>query len=512
MAQYIVAYDVGTSGTKTVLLDIEGNIRAKAFEPYHTTFPKPGWAEQEPDDWWRAVTNSTRLLLDSTGVSPKEVLCITFSTQMINIVPLSADGEVLRRAIIWIDNRAGEQAERIMKKFINASIFSFIAGATLSGKDGLPKLLWLKEEEPHIYERMSYFLDVAGYLFYRSTGNIAMEWSGASVFGIDLKKKVWLKDLFRYIGLDSKKFPPLVRSIDTVGNLTAEAARQIGLLEGTPVVAGAGDAPCALVGSGAVGEGEGHVCLGTSGWVGVTTRHIYRGKSGVATIQSADPDKVFLIAETEAAGACLQWLGDEVYRTERKNLGIPGVYVFMDKEVVKVPPGSNYVLFTPWIYGERAPVNDCYVRAAFFNLSGEHKRENLLRAVYEGVAFNIRWLIEIVERDFKIRLPQLRLIGGGAKSKPWMQILADVTKRNIETICYPQEAGAVGAALVAMVGLGIHPNFESLKKVVKLDSVFKPLAENAEVYDSLFRCYKQVYQNLRDFYKRLNKSRFDKPT
>lgn len=510
MSQYIVAHDVGTSGDKAVLVDVEGHVCGRVIEPYQTFYPKPGWAEQEPEDWWRAVTCGTRALLETTGVSPRDVLCITFSTQMINIVPLDARGGVLRRAIIWIDNRAGEQAERIMRKLGGAKLFALIAGATLSGKDGLPKLLWLKEKEPHVYNSMSRFVDVAGYLFYRSTGNIAMEWSGASVFGIDLKKKAWLSSLFKYIGLDPAKFPPLVRSVDKVGGLTAAAAREYGLLEGTPVIAGAGDAPCALIGSGAVGEGDGHVCLGTSGWVGVTTRRTPTGKCGVATIQSADPDKAFLIAETEAAGACLQWLAEEVYTEEKAELGVPDVYAFMDREVIEVPPGSNCLLFTPWIYGERAPVNDCYVRAAFFNISGEHTRRDMLRAVYEGVAYNVRWLVEIVEKEFKFPLPVLRVIGGGARSRPWMQILADITGRRVEAVANPREAGAVGAALVAGVGLGVYPDFASLKKVVRVEGVFEPQAENQEIYDTLFRAYQEVYRNLRGFYRKLNRDRFNR--
>ncbi len=510
MAEFIIAHDVGTSGNKAVLVDIEGHVRGKCFEPYKTYFPNPGWAEQEPEDWWKAVSRTTNLLLEQTGVSPRDVSCVTFCTQMINIVPMDRSGEPLRRAIIWIDNRACRQAERMMRKFLGRRVFTLIAGATLSGKDGLPKLLWLKEMEPHIYDRMCCFLDVAGYLFYRSTGNMLMEWTGASVFGIDLKKKTWLNSIFRYVGLDLEKFPPLVRPVDRVGELTREAADECGLLPGTPVIAGAGDAPCAAVGSGAIGEGEGHICLGTSGWVGVVTSRLLRGKCGVATIQAADPDKTFLIAETEAAGACLQWIAEEFYKAEKKDPDIPNVYALMDEEVTRVPPGSDHLLFTPWIYGERAPVDDCYVRAAFVNLSGEHSRGNLLRAVYEGVAYNIRWLVEIVEREFKFPLPQLRVIGGGARGKPWMQILADVTRRRIEAVYDPREAGAVGAALVAAVGLGLYPNFQSLKRVIKVADVYEPQSENSEIYEPLFCAYKGLYRSLRGLYRQLNRERFDK--
>jgi len=512
MAKYIIAHDVGTSGDKAVLVDTEGHVHGKCFEPYKTHFPNPGWAEQEPVDWWNAVTRTTRLLLEQTGISPKDVLCITYATQMLGIIPMDSKEGPLRRAIIWLDNRAGEQAERLMRKFLSPRVFALIAGTTLCGKDGMPKLLWLKEEEPEIYNKMCCFLDVAGYLFYRSTGNMVMEWTGASVFGIDLKKKTWLDSIFKYVGLDPRKFPPLVRSIDKVGELTKEAAKECGLLQGTPVIAGAGDAPCAAVGSGAVGEGEGHVYLGTSGWVGVVTERMPQGKCGAATIHSADPNKAFLFAETEAAGGCIQWIADEFYKAEKKDPNIPNVYALMDNEVAKIPPGSNYLLFTPWLFGERAPIDDCYVRASFLNLSAEHTREDLLRAVYEGVAYNIRWIVEIVEKEFKFPMPYLKVIGGGANGKPWMQILADVAHRKIETVCDPQEAGAVGAALVAAVGLGIYPDFESLRKVVKVDRAFEPQSENSEIYDSLFHSYKEVYSNLRNFYRKLNKERFDKAT
>jgi xylulokinase len=509
MDKYIVAHDVGTSANKAVLVDIKGQVHGKCSENFSVCYPKADWAEQEPDDWWNAVKTTTKRLIEQTGVSPNDVLCVTFSAQMLGIVPMDSEGRHLRPAIIWLDNRACKQAESVMRKFVHPRIFALIAGTTLCGKDCVPKLLWLKSEEPDIYQKMKYFLDVNGYLIYRTTGNMVMEWTGASVFGIDLKKKTWLKGLFRYVGLDPEKSPPLVQSIDQVGVLSREAASELGLLQGTPVMAGAGDAPCAAVGSGAVGEGDGHVYFGTSGWVGVVTKRMPRGKHGAATIHSADPNKAFLIAETETAGACLQWIGDEFYKSEKRDPHISNIYAVMDEKVGQIPPGSNHLIFTPWMYGERAPIADCNVRSAFLNLSADHTRENLLRAVYEGVAFNIRWIVDIVDKHFGFPLPTLRVIGGGARSEPWMQILSDVTCRRVETIRDPQEAGAVGAALIAAIGMGIYPNFEALKDVVKVDKVFKPQEENRKVYDSLFNSYQEAYRSLRRFYQRLNKKRFD---
>lgn len=514
MAKYIIAHDVGTSGSKAVLIDTDGRIHGKAFVPYKVYYPKPDWAEQQPEDWWQGVAQTTKQLLEETAAKPSDVLCVVYSTQMLGIVPMDSTGEPLRQAIIWLDNRACTQACRVMRKFGGPQIFTAVAGATLGGKDGIPKLLWLKEEEPEVYEKMRYFLDVDGYLIYRSTGNMVMDWSGASVFvGLDFKKRPWLHNIFlRYLGFDQGKLPPLVRSIDKVGELTAEAAAECGLLEGTPVMAGAGDAPSAAVGSGAIGEGDGHVYLGTSGWVGVVTKRMPTGKCGVAAIHSADPSKAFLFAETETAGACLQWIADEFYQAEQKDPQIPNVFALMDEKVGKIPPGSDYLIFTPWMYGERAPIDDCYVRSSFLNLSADHTRENLLRAVYEGVAYNIRWIVEIVENKFNFPLPVLRVIGGGARSEPWMHILADVTHKKVETVHDPQEAGAVGVALIAAVGLGIYPDFESLKKVVRIDKTFEPDAANEETYDFLFQSYKEVYSNLRGLYGKLNKRRFREAT
>ncbi|RLC61075.1 MAG: hypothetical protein DRI48_11165, partial [Chloroflexi bacterium] len=440
--QYIVAHDVGTGGNKAVLVDTEGNIHSTAFQPYSIHYPRPDWAEQEPEDWWKAVAATTRQVVEQSGIAPGDVLAMVYATQMLGIVPMDASGQPLRPAIIWLDGRAPQQAKRVMRKFLGPRIFAAVAGAELSGKDGLPKLLWLKENEPQTYERMACFLDVNGYLIHKTTAKTVFEWSCASAFGFDLKKKDWLRGIIRYVGLDLDKFPPLVRSIDSVGGLTAEAARACGLVEGTPVFGGGGDAPSAAVGSGAVGEGEGHVYLGTSGWVGVVTHQTPTGRHGVAAIQSSDPDKALLFAEMETAGACLKWIADEFYRHEQADPRVSNVYALMDRDVETIPAGSDFLVCTPWMYGERSPVADTWVRSTFFNLSADHSREHLLRAVYEGVAYNLRWMIEIVERHFGFPLPVLRVVGGGARGAPWMQIVADVTGRRVETVARPQEAGA----------------------------------------------------------------------
>jgi xylulokinase len=503
MDQYIIAHDVGTSANKAVLVGTDGRIHGKCSAPYQVHYPGACRAEQEPADWWKAIAETTRGLLQQTGVSPNQILCVTHSTQMLGIVPMSAEAGSLGRAIIWLDSRASVQAQRMMRKFIGARVFALIAGAPISGKDCIPKLLWLKDEEPDLYRKTDFFLDTNGYLLYRTTGNMVMEWTGASAVGMDLKTKQWMKGVMRYVGLDPAKLPPLVRSTDKVGGLTPEAAGELGLLQGTPVIAGAGDAPCAAVGSGAVREGAGHICMGTSAWLGVVTSRRPKGKRGVATIHSADPNKAFLIAESETAGGCLEWAAKQLYSGDANG---PDVFAAMDRMVDKVPAGSHGLIFTPWMYGERAPIADCNARSSFLNLSGQHRREDMIRAVYEGVAYNIRWLVETVSGEFGFPLPKLRAIGGGAKSATWMQMLADVTHRRIETVTDPKEAGAVGAALVAAVGLGIYPSFEALESVTRVERTIEPREENFEIYDALFKSFRDSYGRLRPLYRRLNEN------
>jgi len=507
MAKYIVAHDVGTSNSKAVLVDVKGMVHGRSVGSYDIKYPKPGWAEQDPEDWWNAMTQSTRRLMDETGVSPDDVLCVVNSTQLIGIVPVDDGGVTLRPGIIWLDSRAPEEARWVMNKFLGPTVFAAIAGASITGKDGIPKLLWLKKNEPDVYKRMKYFLDVSGYLNYRCTGKMLMTWSNASAFGLDLKKKTWLEAIFKYVGFDIKKLPPLCRSTDQIGVLNAEAAALMGLREGTPVMGGTGDIQSAAVGSGAMGEGGGHISMGTSAWVGVVTAKTPTGKSGVVSTQSADPGKILLLGQMELAGGCLRWLGDEMCRLEKADAAMTNIFGFMDSKVEQVPAGSDYLIFMPWMYGERAPVADAFIRSGFVNLVPEHTREHMIKAVYEGVAYNLRWIIEVIETKFKFPLPVLRVIGGGALGHPWMQILADVTGKRIEPVRNPQEAGAVGAAMTAAVGLGIYKDFESLKDIVSSEYSFEPRPANREVYDFLYLRYKELYTDLKDFYTRINKDR-----
>lgn len=508
--QYIISHDVGTSSNKTALVDLEGNIKAYDTEKYPIFYPYVNWAEQEPELYWQAVAKTTRRVLEKAGVFPSAVIGMIFSTQVLGIIPIGKKDEVLRRGIIWMDGRASKQADQIMRKFGGRQVFSTLVGTCISGKDGMAKLLWLKENEPEIYNEMVCFLDVNGYLTFRATGQKVFEWSCASAVAFDIKKKDWMRMILNYIGLDPNKFPRLVRSIDKVGDLTPKAAEACGLLAGTPVFGGCGDMQSAAIGSGAIGEGNGHIYLGTSGWVGVTTLKSPTGRHGVVTLQSGDPNMNLLFGEMETAGACLEWVRNEFYKHEQKDPSISNIFALLDEQIQSVSPGSDYLICTPWLYGERCPISDPMVRSTFFNLSATHKREHMLRAIYEGVAYNLRWIIEILEQIYAFPMPILRVIGGGSKGLEWMQIIADITHRQVETITQPQMAGALGAAFIAAVGLGIYPDFSCARRLVTVSNAFHPQYENAKVYDDLYRIYKSIYFSLRRLYRRVNFSQSQK--
>jgi len=498
----ILAYDVGTSGCKAILMTPGGEIVAKDFEPYPTHYPKPLWAEQDVDDWWRAVAATTRRLLASTGINPQDVLSLSFSSQMLNTIPVDAQGRLLRPCISWLDGRAWQEAHQVMARLGGERLFTLIVGGGITGKDLIPKYLWLKKNEPEVYSGAAAFMDCGNYILFRATGKMVCELSNASVTGmLNLKSKRWDTTMMRLFGLAPEKFPPLVRSIDAVGGLTNQAAADLGLRSEIPVFGGAGDAMCTAIGAGAVEEGDAQLCLGTSGYVTITTAKRFTGRQGVFSLQSADPDKLLLIAESETVGACLVWAARALYCAEPQ----AETFELMDRDVASVEPGSGNLIFTPWLYGERCPIPDESLRGGFINLSANHSRAQMARAIYEGVAYNFRWILDLLQEKYGFECNPLRVIGGGAKGLPWLEIVAGVTGRTLLSAANPREASAYGAALIAAVGLGIYPSIASTKKIVPVVHSVEPDSSHQKVYGQLYPAFRQIYPALRGLYHELNR-------
>ena len=504
--RYILSHDIGTSSDKAVLVRFDGTIRATASAPYPTRYPNPAWVEQDPADYWRAVCDTSRRVLEENGIPPERVAGIVFSTQAQGVIPVDAEGNALYPNITWVDGRAEKQAQGIMKKLGGKRIFTLLAGTPIMGKDCIAKIIWLKEERPEIYKKAKRILDVNGYLKFRCTGRMVTELSGASGYGFDLKKKTWLSVL-PLAGIDMEKLPPLVKSTDVVGGLTEQAAAESGLCAGMPVFGGCDDVQAAAVGAGQQGDGDVHVYLGTSAWVAVSSRTADKFQHGAAAIQSADPAMNLVAGITESAGANIEWIRDQFFRHEKERLG-GDVFNYMDEVIATVPPGSDGLICTPWMLGERCPVSSTTTRATLFNISMVHTREHLMRAVYEGIAYNIRWILQNMCADYGFACKDIRIIGGGALDKGWMQILADVTGRKIHIVENPRNAGAVGAAVVALIGLGALPDFAAAKSFVRVSAEFVPNAANKAVYDALFTQYQQLYRSLSGVYKAANGKRF----
>lgn len=506
MEKYILSHDMGTSSDKAVLIDYSGNIVATAVEPYPTYYPNPAWVEQNPEDYWQAVAKSSRTIIEKTKIEPSCIKGIIFSTQAQGIIPVDKYGKVLYNNITWVDGRAEKQAESIMKKLGSKKVFSLVAGTPIMGKDCIPKIVWLKEERPEIYAKTHKILDVNGYLKFRCTGTMVTELSGASSYGLDLKKKQWL-GVMKLTGVNMEKLPPLVASTDIIGGLLPEAAEAMGLEAGTPVLGGCDDVQAAAVGSGMCDDGDVHIYLGTSAWVAAASKTADKFMHGAAAIQSADKEMNLIAGITESAGANIQWLQEQFFAEEKKKYG-DKIFDYMDEVIKTIPPGSDHLICTPWMLGERCPVSSTTTRATLFNISMVHTREHMMRAVYEGIGYNLRWILENYRNDYGFSCDNFRIIGGGALDDAWMQIIADITGKYFSVVKDPRNAGAVGAAVVALIGLGELPGFWAAKDFVQVEKRYEPNSENRRIYDDLFEDYKNVYKSLEKAYITANSQRF----
>ena len=506
MAQYIMAHDLGTSSDKAALVDFEGNVVASETCPYPTYYPKPAWVEQNPEDYWTAVCVTCKKVLEKTGVDKDDVKAMVFSTQGLGVIPVDADGKALYNNITWLDGRAQAQADHAMNRFGGKTVFSLVSGTPIMGKDSLPKILWIKEERPDIYAKTAKILDVNGYLTMRCTGEMVAELSGASTYGLDLKKKDWFS-VYPRMGIDVDRLPRLVSATDCVGGLLPEAAEATGLAAGMPIFGGGYDVSAAAVGAGMTGEGDMHVYLGTSGWVCASSAVHDKFKRGAAATAGADPKMNLICGEMESAGVNIQWIKEQFFRHEAEIYG-DGIYDYMDSIIDDVPPGSDHLIFTPWVEGERCPVSTTTTRGTIFNLTSVHTREHMMRAVYEGIAYNLRWIFENMKQDYGFDGDHFRIIGGGALDKGWMQIIADVTGLSFSVAHDPRNAGAVGAAIMAMVGLGYLKDFKEAKAFVRTDASYTPNPANKKIYDKLFEDYKRIYFSLEKAYKLANSARF----
>ncbi|MBW1642780.1 MAG: FGGY-family carbohydrate kinase [Deltaproteobacteria bacterium] len=519
--KYILVVDLGTSGSKTALANAYGEIIDFEFQSVPLHLFANGGAEQDPDDWWNAIMLTSKKILSKGLIPPENIVAVCCSTQWAGTVALDRDGNHLMNSVIWMDHRGEKYVRDLVDGLVRIEGYSLgkvlkwirmTGGApSISGKDPVGHILLIRNEYNDIYNKTHMFLEPKDYINLRFTGKFAASYDSITSHWVtdtrDLSKIDYDDGLLKMASLEREKLPELKRTIDILGPIKKEVADELGLKEDVQLVMGTPDIMAAALGSGAVRDYEGHIYIGTSSWI---SAHVPFKKTdlfhAMASIPSAIPDKYILVNEQETAGGALNFLRDNIlYHKDEllKDEVAPDVFKIFDRIVEKVPPGSNKVIFTPWLNGERTPVEDNNIRAGLYNLSLKSTREDMIRAVFEGVAFNQKWVFKYVEKFVGKKMEYLHLVGGGASSDVWCQIHADILDREIKQVKDPIQANARGTAFIAAVGLGYY-NFDDIPKYIQIKDVYKPNPDNREIYDELFAEYLNIYENNKKMYKRLN--------
>jgi len=532
MSTHVISYDIGTTGIKTCLFEISEEIKliASTTEGYALYVLENGGVEQEPEEWWLAMQNSTRRLLEESQFEPHRVKGISFCAQMQGVVLTDHEGYSVRRAMSYMDNRAGAELEAVMHhgiKIAGVNLFKLIKSLRLTGavsasvKDPVWKYKWVENNEPEIFNRIYKWLDVKEFLICKCTDAFVMtEDSAFATLLYDTRKnhRRFSSELCKMMGVKESHLPKVIKSSDIAGTLTEKAANALGLAIGTPVFGGGGDASLIGVGAGAVETGATHIYLGTSGWVStVVDRQILDIKNMIASIIGSDSGRYNYFAELETAGKCLEWVRDhlaldeiDIY-IEKKQIHesrealFKSLYEYMIEAIKNVPAGSHGVIFTPWLHGNRCPFEDPNARGMFFNISLDTGKTELIHAVLEGICYHLRWQLESQEEKIKTS-KAIRLVGGGALAPLTCQILADILGREIETVDNPQNAGAMGAAVLVAIGLGIKKSVVDTASLIKSNQVYKPNPDHKGTYDRYFDAFKALYRDNKQTFKILNAS------
>jgi xylulokinase len=502
-----LAVDLGSSGLKVGVVSLAGEVLACTDASVETERVAGGGAIQDAADWWDAVRSLAASVLGQ--VDRRRVATICCTGQWASTIPVDASGEPVGPCLMWLDTRGAEHARRV----IGGPLLGYSPSALVTwirktggipspfGGDPVSHMLHLERDEPRIAAAARWYLEPVDYLTMRFCGRAAATLASMSGAWLTdnrhLRRAEYDRALLQRLGLPQEKLPPLLPTGSRVGRVRPELAAELGIDPGTEVVTGIPDLHSAALGTGAIKPGEAHLTISTTSWVSLPTR---RKKTdavhSIATVPGLDTDGYLVANNHEAAGLCLSWLRDTLP-------GRPLSFEELTDLAAGAPAGSNRVLFTPWIAGERSPVDDRHARGGWHNLSVETTSADLVRALLEGVAYNARWLHEAVERFARRRLDRLRIFGGGALSDLWCQIHADVLDRTIERVSDPMHTNLRGAALMSSLALGAVERHE-IRDLVRVDRVFTPSAGNRAVYDRLYREFPRLYKRQRGMFHRLN--------
>ena len=496
---YLLGLDVGTSGAKALLIDETGRVLAAATTEYPLYTPRPLWAEQDPADWWSASVQSFYRVLSESGISPGEIAGIGLTGQMHGLALLDRSGRVLRPAILWNDQRTETECAQITGSVGFGRLLELTGNRVLPGFTA-PKILWVRENEPEVYAQIANFLLPKDYIRYRLTGELATEVSDASGTSLfDVRQRAWSRDMFAALQIPLAWAPRCTESTEISGRLTNEAAATLGLPTGIPVVSGGGDQAAQAVGTGLATEGLVSATLGTSGVVfAPTARPLIEPQGRLHAFCHAVPGMWHVMGVMLAAGGSLRWHRDHLCRAEIEEAARLGIdpYELMTRAAAPIPPGSDGLVFLPYLSGERTPHPDPHARGCFIGLTLRHTKAHLTRAVLEGVAFGLRDCLALIQAQ-GIRPIEVRASGGGARSSLWRQILADVFDLPVLTVS-STEGAAYGAALLAGVGTGIWSDaVTACAKTIRVEEKVQPQAENAAIYKKQYQIFRQLYGALK---------------
>jgi xylulokinase len=495
-----IGTDIGTSGTKTIVIDEKGKLLGRSTVEHPLSTPKPGWAEQDPADWWGTTIESIREAFGQSNVGKDEIKGIGLSGQMHGTVFLDGSNNVLRPAILWCDQRTARECEYITEKVGKERLIQLTCNPALTGFSA-PKIVWLRNHEPEIYARVEKVLLPKDYIRFLLTGEFAGEVSDASgTLLFDVVHRRWSDEVLQDLEVPKEWLPEIYESPVPATKLNKEAAEELGLNPGTPVVGGGGDQAAGGVGNGIVREGLISSTLGTSGVVFASTDTPKLDKSArVHTFCHAAPNTWHIMGVMLSAGGSFQWFRNVLGTEETAEARIKGVdpYEILTAKAEKAPVGCEGLVFLPYLTGERTPYPDPYAKGVFFGLTPRHKKEHMIRAVMEGVTYGLRDSLEII-RGMGVEAREIRASGGGGRSRLWRQMQADVFNSPVVTID-KDEGPAFGVALLAAVGAGEYSSpGEACEATISIRSHLDPIPENVATYDSYYPIYQKLYSDLRE--------------
>jgi xylulokinase len=504
---YLMGIDVSTTGAKALLIDESGRVAASATTEYPLSTPHPLWSEQSPADWWQGVCASIRKALTEAGCTGEDIQSIGLTGQMHGLVMLDSSGSVLRPAILWNDQRTARQCAEITERVGGLdSLLQHTGNDVLPGFTA-PKILWVREHEPLVYERTAHILLPKDYARFRLTGEYATEVSDASGTSLlDVRHRCWSEPMLRFLDIPRDWLPRCTESPEISGRVSAAAARETGLKPGIPVVGGGGDQAAQAVGSGVVTSGIISVTSGTSGVVFAhADRFALESMGRLHSFCHAVPGKWHVMGVMLSAGGSLRWLRDSLGDSERAAAELSGEdpYELLTRAASRAPAGSQGLLFLPYLTGERTPYADPEARGALVGLTVLHRKEHIIRSVLEGVSFGLRDCLELIQH-LKVPIDQVRASGGGARSALWRQIQADIFGKEL-VLVNVTEGAAYGAALLAGVGAGTYASVEeAVAHTVRITQRIVPIPANVTRYQILYPTYRSLYPALAPSFRALS--------